>query len=344
MRHRLIEQRPSVGAPAFVALKSVFLHVTKACNLHCAYCYFSARKPVPDEMTTGEMARLWPDLVKLGPSKVIFTGGEPLLRADLFDLLAELRAADPDHRVLRCVNSNGRLVTPQIAQQLVGLADEVRISVDALPAANDALRGEGNFADAMRALEIYRDAGFEPKVLITVTSATLPDLEELLCLLVEKGFARVNINGLRTIGRGKGHDDWVVAHDKLRAVVDRAWARAFPDADARPDTPRAEFQHSCGVGGFLNILPNGDVFPCHALTQPEFRCGTLRTERLLDICAKLGLLGRLAAADFVELAQRDPTLAPLARTGACMGQVYQGAKSAPGWSSILNAASPVAGG
>src|SRR4029453_18700825 len=104
-----------------VPLRGVFLHVTKACNLHCAYCYFSARKPMPDEMTAAEYRSLWPDLVALRPEKIIFTGGEPLLRDDLLELLDDLRAADPGHAVTRCLNSNGHLVTPELARRLVGL-------------------------------------------------------------------------------------------------------------------------------------------------------------------------------------------------------------------------------
>ena len=50
-----------------VSLRNVFLHVTKACNLHCGYCYFSARKPLPDEMTTEEFAHLWPEMVAVRP-------------------------------------------------------------------------------------------------------------------------------------------------------------------------------------------------------------------------------------------------------------------------------------
>src|SRR5574341_532602 len=178
-----------------VSLKNVFLHMTKACNLHCSYCYFSARKPLPDEMTTEEFTRLWPAIVTLRPQKVVFTGGEPLLRQDILDLVRGLRDADPEHHVLRCLNTNGHLVTPELAHDLVGLADEVRVSLDALPARNDALRGVGNFDAAVRALEYYYTVGFEPKVLVTLTSASLPDLEELLCFLIRKKITRINLNG-----------------------------------------------------------------------------------------------------------------------------------------------------
>lgn len=73
----------------------------------------------------------------------------------------------------------------------MGLADEVRVSIDALPERNDAVRGAGNFEAAMRALEIYYSVGFEPKALVTVAAATLPDLTELLCLLIGKKITRI---------------------------------------------------------------------------------------------------------------------------------------------------------
>lgn len=156
-------------------LRNIFLHVTKACNLHCSYCYFSANRPLPDEMTASEFARLWPDVVAVRPAKVVFTGGEPLMRPDTLELLSGLRDADPQHYVSRCLNSNGHLVTAEMARRLVGLVDEVRVSIDGLRARNDGLRGAGNFEAALLALDTYHAAGFEPKVLITVTNETLPD-------------------------------------------------------------------------------------------------------------------------------------------------------------------------
>ena len=98
----------------------------------------------------------------------------------------------------------------------------MRVSIDALEARNDALRGAGNFAAAMRALEIYYSVGFEPKVLVTVTAQSLPDLEELLCLLLEKKLTRINLNGFRPVGRGRGHWELMVNPDDVREVLRKA--------------------------------------------------------------------------------------------------------------------------
>ena len=257
-------------------LRNVYLHVTKACNLSCKYCYFSARKPLSDELTADELIGLWPDLVDLAPSKIVFTGGEPLLRNDIFNLLEGLKAADSNHRIRRCLNTNGHLVTDGLASMLIGLVDEVRVSLDGLAKRNDKLRGKGNFDAALQALKTLYSVGFEPKVLITITTMTLPDLEGLMSLLVENRFTRISLNNFRPIGRGLGHWDWRADPEDVRSSLNRAWRRCYPDETPPPEPAYEDEQCSCGVGNFLNILPNGDVFPCHVLTQPEFRCGRVR--------------------------------------------------------------------
>jgi mycofactocin biosynthetic radical S-adenosylmethionine protein MftC len=282
-------------------------------------------------MTTEELASLWRDLVALRPQKVIFTGGEPLLRPDILDLLRGLRDADPQHRVLRCLNSNGHLVTPELAHALVGLADEVRVSLDGLRVRNDMLRGAGNFDAAVRALEYYYAVGFEPKVLVTITSTCLPDLEELLCFLIEKKITRINLNSFRPIGRGKGHREWQADVKEIQGAVRRAWARCYPDQSPPPDPLEPESCANCGVGSFLNIMPNGDVFPCHVLTDREFRCGNVREQGLVDICRRTGLLGHLQALDFRDLANRDQRIVALAQPHTCMGNVYAKTKTLPVW-------------
>jgi MoaA/NifB/PqqE/SkfB family radical SAM enzyme len=300
------------------------VHVTRACNLRCAYCYLSAGTAHPDELSAAEYAAVWDQLVALRPRKVVFTGGEPLLRPDLVQLLVALRAADPQHHVRRCLNTNGHLVTSELAERLVGLADEVRVSVDALADRNDAQRGPGSFGAAMAALECLHGFGFEPKALVTVTEHSLPDLEDLLCLLHERRIDQVKLNGLRPIGRGRRMSSGV-DRAEVDAAVRRAWSRCYPD---RPPPPMGEptTGAGCGVGRFLNIMPNGDVFPCHALTSREFRCGNVRRTSIHSICRRGGPLDRLASLDPSELRRQAPALAAAGWRG-CLGDLPAGAET-----------------
>jgi len=316
-------------------LKGIFLHVTKACNLACTYCYFSAARALPDELTADEYVTLWPEIVAMKIPKVIFTGGEPLLRDDLIDLLAGLRSADPQHSVLRCLNTNGHVLSERISRRMVGLVDEVRVSLDALRERNDALRGEGNYDAAIRALDILQSVGFEPKVLVTVTSASLPDLEELLALLARRGIRRINLNGLRMIGRARAYRELRAESDMTKPVLDRI-RRILSNSEVTLDEPSVDGgQAHCGVGGLINVMPNGDVYPCHELVFREFRCGNIRRQRLSDILLPTGLLGKLAELNFLQLAGKDERLRELARPGSCMGSVYRLTKDSAAWSREL---------
>ncbi|MEZ5941763.1 MAG: radical SAM protein [Planctomycetaceae bacterium] len=316
---------------ACVSLRNVFLHVTKACNLNCAYCYFSARRPMADEMTTEQFAALWPQLVALNPDKVVFTGGEPLVRGDLFELLEGLKLADAMHRIKRCVNTNGHLVTPEVATRLVGLADEVRVSLDGIGPTNDALRGSGNFDAAMRALNYLLEVGFEPKVLMTITAHNVNGLEELICYLFRNNFTRLSFNNFRPIGRGENQWEWRANPESIRQALKRAWHRCYPHRAVPEQVTEQDQKCHCGVGTMLNILPNGDVFPCHVLTHDEFRCGNVREKNLLEICRASGMLGDLANLDFKQLARTDSELSDLARPGECLGNVYARTSESTVW-------------
>lgn len=314
---------------ATVLLRSVFLHITRACNLRCTGCYLAAGEASDDEMSEAELARLWPDIIALHPGKVVFTGGEPLLRGDLLRLLENLKAADSEHIVLRCLNTNGWLVTHDLAQALVGLADEVRVSLDALKERNDTLRGEGSFEAAVRALLTLYSAGFEPIAMVTVTRQSLTDLEGLLEYLLERRITRIHLIPFRAIGRGAAHADWRPEPEDVRAVMDRVCARVF-SKDPRPKAPPSEEECiNCGAGRFLNILPEGDVYPCHVLVSPRFHLGNVRQDSLANLCAAGGLLDRMQKLDFRTLAHIDPRCISLARPGACLGSVSEYLSCAP---------------
>jgi len=307
---------PAAGT---VRIRKVFLHVTKACNLRCDYCYFSAEKAAADELGTQDYARLWPQLVALGPEKVVLTGGEPLLRPDLLGLLRDLRDADPEHRILRCLNTNGLLITPLLAGELVGLADEVRVSIDALADRNDAMRGVGSFQAALRALENLYAVGFEPKAMVTVTPPGLPDLVDLLCLLTERNITRISLHRVRPLGRGRRYRQWRPESADLTAAMRLAWEHCYPGRPASFE-PDAHARPTCAAGSFLNIMPNGDVFPCHVLTSPEFQIGNVRRQSVAEICSSDGLMGDLQRLRSGAGAIRDEGLAARLRTFECIDQ------------------------
>jgi hypothetical protein len=80
---------------------------------------------------------------------------------------------------------------------------------------------------------------------------------------------------------------------------------------------------NCGIGSFLNILPEGDVFPCHVLATTAFHLGNVSEQSLWEMCAADGPLGRLQSLDFRQVADAGPGWEPLVKPDTCLGTVYQ---------------------
>jgi len=301
------------------AIKTLFLHVTKACNLRCRYCYFSAAVPEPGEMTRPEYAHLWPAIVAVAPTKLVFTGGEPLLRRGLLDLAGDLAECDDGHVVKRCLNTNGTGMTAALARRLVGVIDEMRVSLDGPREVHDRVRGHGSFYAAIAAINMLRDEGFEPKVLVTITADSLEALPGFLQWLASQSLTRVRLNPVRLTGRATTSPELAVRSDDVARAV--AQARIAIGNHKEVDEPVASLPRSCGVGHFINLMPNGDVFPCHVLTEPAFRVGNVRLQGLNEMIGPQSLLGRLRDLDLGELARDSPAAADTLTRLTCLGSV-----------------------
>ena len=147
--------------------------------------------------------------------------------------------------------------------------------------------------------------------MVTMTRPDLADLEELLAFLLERRITRVHLNPFRAIGRGAACADWAVTPQEVRAALDRIRERIFP---GQPPSGALQSEcMNCGIGSFLNILPEIDVFPCHVLATPAFRLGNATEQSLWEMCAADGPLGRLQSLDFRQLVPDGPGWEPLVK-------------------------------
>jgi pseudo-rSAM protein/SPASM domain protein len=197
----------------------VVWNVTKGCNLACQHCYADAEvERAPGELTTAEGKGLLDDLAEYGAPVVLFSGGEPLVRADLTELVAH--AADRGIRPV--LSTNGTLITPGRAQELkeAGLA-YAGVSVDGLPERNDEFRGQkGAFDAAVDGIEACLDAGLKTGLRYTVTAANRPDLEGVVDLLHDVGLDRFCFYHLDYGGRGAGIREVDLSPDRRREAVE----------------------------------------------------------------------------------------------------------------------------
>src|SRR5580700_10025769 len=169
--------------------------LTYACNLSCVHCLSSSGRRDPRELTAAEARGIVDDLVDMQVFYVNIGGGEPMLRPDFFDLVGYA----VDRRIGVKFSTNGTRLTPERARQLAALDYlDVQISIDGATAAtNDAVRGEGSYAAARRAMDNLAAAGFGPfKISVVITRDNVAQLDALEVLADHYG-AHLRVTRLR---------------------------------------------------------------------------------------------------------------------------------------------------
>src|SRR5512135_1618052 len=182
--------------------------LTYACNLACVHCLSSSGRRDPRELSTDEAKTVIEDLRRMQVFYVNVGGGEPTVRPDFWELL--------DHAVTHEVgvkfSTNGVRLGPAEAARLAATDYvDVQISIDGADAAtNDAVRGDGSFATARRAMDALAAAGFGPfKISVVVTRHNVAQLDAFEELAASYG-AQLRLTRLRPAGRGA--DTWDELH------------------------------------------------------------------------------------------------------------------------------------
>jgi AdoMet-dependent heme synthase len=184
-------------------LNMIAWEVTRSCNLNCVHCRAAANcGPYPGELPAERCFQLIDEIAAISSPVIILTGGEPLLRPDIFDI-----AAYGTNKGLRMVMAtNGTLVNPVVAKKMIQSGiKRVSISIDGRYApSHDAFRQEkGAFAGAMTGIAALKDAGMEFQINTTITTANLSQIKDILELAKKLGAAAHHIFLLVPTGRGK---------------------------------------------------------------------------------------------------------------------------------------------
>jgi radical SAM protein with 4Fe4S-binding SPASM domain len=193
---------------------------TKACNLRCVHCYASADPhAAPDELTHDEGIALLDDLASFNVPAVLFSGGEPLVRPDIYGLIAHAQNIG-----LRCtLSTNGALIDETVADRLADLGLEyVGISLDGTGRLHDKLRGQqGAFDATVAAIDRCRERGIKVGVRFTVHGLNEHQIEPIFDLCREHDVQRLCFYHLAYAGRGGNIRKVDLTPEKTREVVDR---------------------------------------------------------------------------------------------------------------------------
>ncbi len=283
----------------------VIWEVTQSCDLACVHCRASARpERDPDELTTEEGQRLIEEVRQFGNPLLVFTGGDPLKRPDIFDLAR--------YSVATGLRTN---VTPSATPLLTAEAiDEFQkcgisrmaISLDGPDApTHDEFRGvEGTFDQAMFALRHARDIGLETQVQTTVTRRNLSKLAQIAELVGEAQSKMWSLFFLVTTGRALAQDDLTgeeyekvfeflydiskVAPFDVKTTEGMHYRRYIAqrlkaERGGRGGVNGRMLWRTAGVGdgrGFVFVSHTGEIFPSGFL---PVSAGNVRRDSLVDV-------------------------------------------------------------
>ncbi|MES9956782.1 MAG: heme d1 biosynthesis radical SAM protein NirJ [Sedimenticola sp.] len=209
-------RRPQVAAPTGPV---VIWNLIRRCNLTCKHCYAtSANKDFEGELNTDEVYTVMDDLKGFGVPVLILSGGEPLMRPDIFDISRRAKAMG----FYVGLSTNGTLIDEQNIKTIAETGyDYVGISIDGIAETHDRFRRmEGSFEQSMRGIRLCHDAGIKVGLRFTLTQDNASDLPGLLKLMDEEGIDKFYLSHLNYAGRGNKNRKDDAHHKMTRAAMD----------------------------------------------------------------------------------------------------------------------------
>lgn len=202
----------------------VVWNITNRCNLHCLHCYSSSQdKVLPGELTTEEGLRLIDDLADYRVPVIIFSGGDPLMREDLFTL-----AGHAYKKGIRCaLSTNGLFVEKETAKEINDTGfSYVGVSLDGIGEANDRFRGmKGAFDKGLNGLRNCQAEGITVGLRFNINKRTVEHVPALFDLIEKEGIDRGYVSHLVYSGRGSRIIGEDLSHQETRNAVDYVFSR-----------------------------------------------------------------------------------------------------------------------
>lgn len=231
---------------------------TKTCNLKCRHCYMSSdNKKYQNELTTQEAKSFIDDLADFHVPVLLFSGGEPLIRPDFFELAEYAQAKG----VRPTLSTNGTLITREVAQRIKDIGvGYVGISLDGLQDVNDQFRGvEGAFQKAMEGIQNCVAVGQRVGLRFTINHHNIQELENIFDFIERENINRVCFYHLVYSGRGTAMKNQDVTADESRRAMDIIIRRTkdFEDRGLEKEILTVD-NHCDGVYMYLKALAEGN--------------------------------------------------------------------------------------
>ncbi len=293
----------------------IFWNITNKCNLACDHCYISAGpdKERAGELSTEEAKAFIDDVSGMGVPLLLFTGGEPLVRNDFWELAAHAQ----EKKMRAVISTNGTLITKDVARRLKDSGiSYVGISIDGADAeTHDAIRNQqGSFGKAIQALKNCVEIDLKCGIRITASKDNVAEIPKLLDMCLELGVPRFCLYWLVPSGRGEGiYAEKQLSREEILETLDFLYEKAktldpsvieILTVDApqdgiyllkkmlEEDHPEYENAYkllsftgdSCSAGNrAANVDPIGNVFACQFAQREELVVGNVKEHKFSEL-------------------------------------------------------------
>ncbi|MFA5364046.1 MAG: radical SAM protein [Candidatus Bathyarchaeia archaeon] len=272
---------------------------TRACNYHCVNCSFGSNPYPINEIDTEGGKRIVDELHEMGAKWFGLSGGEPLVRKDIFEIIAHAKDLGMNISLI----SNGYYVKGDILDQLIKYEVMTAISVDGTEATNDLTRGKGSYAIALTAMKNLSDAGIFDCIVSTLNKRNCSEVDHIAELGYKYNATRVVYHNYVPVGRAQEHLELAPTPQQYEVVLNRIYdlmmeykdkmninvycpffariakQRGMPDFDYWFNNV---FLGQCFIGGrYMGLLENGDIRPCGF--NEGYRMGNIKNKSMAEI-------------------------------------------------------------
>jgi len=305
-------------------------NLTRKCNLKCPHCYINATpQELRNELSTEEAKNLIDQICEVSRPLLILSGGEPLLRKDVFELVRYGTAKG----LKMGIGSNGSLIDDAAAMKLKDAGVEtVSISLDShIPEQHDEFRGVvGSWEKAVKAIKALRENGVLVQVNTTVTQQNYDQIDDIMSLAEKLGVENFHLFFLVPTGRGARLAD--ISPAKYEGMIKTTFAKAAKHKlNVRPScAPQfmriakdmgldmRQWIRGCIAGlYYCRVYPNGDITPCPYL---PIKLGNIREKTFKEIWFNSGMFKALR--DFNALKGKCGECDYRALCGGCRARAY----------------------
>ena len=268
-------------------INSIYMALTKKCNLECEFCSMKSnpRVSVQNDLSFNEIKDyVIPKVKDISPNRIVLTGGEPILRNDIVEIISLLRSELP--KVKLSLQTNGLLITKEFIENIKDDISLIEISIENI-FDNDKILNL-----MKKNLDILKTNNVDIGLSFVVDNNNKKYIKDALDI-VEKYNTRFSMKLVAPIGfASENKVDYLgeaqifdFYKDTIEHILEKKYEniRLFDLINAK-----ISINKNCGAyGKVISIYPNGDIFMCHSLDDCKFNIGNITTMETVDIKDKI---------------------------------------------------------